>query len=422
MDINLGSGMDGTQAAQIILSEKDIPLVFLSSHTEPEIVEKTLRISSYGYVVKNSGPTVLLASIRTALNLHRTREEHRKTANLLQLMFDTMTEGLSLNELVYDEDGKVADYRVLLVNKAFYKQADFERPAEPVGRLATDLYKMDRAAIEDFEQKSRDRTSTLSLEYKSAVSNRDFMIAISPVIENRFVSSFIDVTEYKKIEEKLRQAVTDKETLLKEVYHRIKNSLSSITALVDLQLSSIKDEGVRTQVAELGSRIRSIALVHQLLSQSSSFSTISAFEYLSNLLSHLMVSFSVDDEIAVDLDARGVSLPVTKALPCGLIVNEVVTNSVKYAFPAHWPGKSGEKRIRITCAEENGHCVLKISDNGVGMPANFDAKKSESLGLQLITLLCEAQLGGTFEMTSSGGVQYTITFPLGSDSSAQNPV
>ncbi|MFL5764858.1 MAG: PAS domain S-box protein [Bacteroidia bacterium] len=215
-----------------------------------------------------------------------------------------------------------------------------------------------------------------------------------------------DITEKKKAEEKVRQQLQEKEVLLKEVHHRVKNNLQVISSILNLQSSYVKDEGTLNILKESQNRIKSMAFIHESLYQTKDFSSINFTEYVINLSQNLIQSYSnFDHEIKLNLDIQNVFLNLDLAIPCGLIINEIVSNALKYAFTENSMG--GE--ISISMKIEGDDLVLRIGDNGKGLPKHIDYRNTESLGLQLVVTLTD-QLSGNIELDLEKGTNYTIIF------------
>ncbi len=228
----------------------------------------------------------------------------------------------------------------------------------------------------------------------------------------RFTGTIQDVTESKVMEINLQASLAEKEVLLREVHHRVKNNLAAILGLLDMERQSTTDEAAEDLLTELSNRIKSMSTVHEKLYRSESLSKIDFQDYLKSFVSHLRTSFRIKGDITSSIDAAGVVLSLDLAVPCGLIVNELVTNSLKYAFP---DGKPGDKRdnkckISVSMKEENGKYSLSIWDNGVGLPVEFDWRETRSLGLRLVRMLGEHQLGGTVDLDNTLGAHFKIQF------------
>ena len=211
-----------------------------------------------------------------------------------------------------------------------------------------------------------------------------------------------DITERKQIEEALQNSLAEKEVLLREIHHRVKNNMAAMVGLLNLQRRAMEDSPVQEILADLSSRVRAMSLVHEKLYRSTSLSKIDFQDYLLSLVSHLRTTFGSPD-IRCEIAALGVEMPLDLAVPCGIIINELVTNALKYAFPKDKTRKADTAgQIVISMSHEKDAFNLSVADNGVGLPPGFDLRKVESLGLVLVRMLGEHQLGGRFTIDRSG--------------------
>jgi len=214
-----------------------------------------------------------------------------------------------------------------------------------------------------------------------------------------------DITQRKRAEEQLRASLREKEVLLKEIHHRVKNNLQVVSSLLSLQAEQTKDRQTFEAFRESQNRIRSMSLVHEKLYRSPDLTRIDFAEYVPSLATALFRSYRVDAAtITLNLDVAQVFLDIDTVIPCGLIINELVSNSLKHAFPA---GRAGEIRITLRPAGDN-LLTLVVGDNGVGLPQDLDLRHAGSLGLQLVNTLV-SQLGGTITLHRHGGTEFEIT-------------
>ncbi|WP_424357352.1 sensor histidine kinase [Methanocella sp. MCL-LM] len=214
-----------------------------------------------------------------------------------------------------------------------------------------------------------------------------------------------DVTERRDAEEKIKASLREKEVMLKEIHHRVKNNLQVVSSLLNIQSRYITDPGDAELFKESQNRVQTMALVHEKLYQSSDLARIDFSSYLDSLMKNLFYSYAIGrDNITMKADIQPISMGVDTAVPCGLIVNELISNSLKHAFPGN---RAGE--IRVCIREVDGRAVIKVADNGVGLPENFDFHTSESLGLQLVNMLVE-QLDGSISLERENGTKFTIAF------------
>jgi PAS domain S-box-containing protein len=228
-----------------------------------------------------------------------------------------------------------------------------------------------------------------------------------------------DISERKRAEsqdatlEELRAALAEKEVLMREIYHRVKNNIQVLIYLMDMQADYIPDEATRQMVRELQERARAMALAHEQLYQSPNLAEVDFGAYLHDLVDNLSHAFGADRPIVWGIDAEDIPLGVDTAIPCGLIVTELLTNALKYAFPGGQPcaeRRETECKINIAFRADGDYFTLLVADNGVGLPAGLDWGTTRTLGLQLINILARHQLGGQVEVDSRAGTSFKITF------------
>ena len=216
-----------------------------------------------------------------------------------------------------------------------------------------------------------------------------------------------DITERKLAEEALRSSLKEKEVLLREIHHRVKNNMQVITSLLRLQSAKIMEKQYADMLKDSQARIKSMAFVHEKLYQSKDFAEVDFNEYVKTLVKSLFRFYGANPEkIALWIEVDDVSLELDSAIPCGLIINELISNALKHAFPEN---REGEVRVTLGSATED-EFKLTVSDNGAGMPEHIDFRNTESLGLHLVTILAEEQLHGKVELNRIEGTKYCIKF------------
>lgn len=215
-----------------------------------------------------------------------------------------------------------------------------------------------------------------------------------------------DITGKKKSEKEIVTSLKEKEVLLKEVHHRVKNNLQIISSILNLQSSYVADEKILTILEESRHRIRSMAIIHENLYQTTNFSSINFKNYSRELIRNLISSYQFKSnlEVSIEEHVEHVELSLDQAIPCGLIINELITNSMKYAFL-----KTTKGIIYLDLKEKDNFIYLIVGDNGVGLPKDYDINSSETLGLQLVVTLVE-QLDGEIKIENIGGIKYFINF------------
>ncbi len=227
--------------------------------------------------------------------------------------------------------------------------------------------------------------------------------------KNRVIQAVIrDITERKRNEEQIKASLAEKEVLLKEIHHRVKNNLQVISSLLRLQSRYIQDENVMEMLKESQNRVRSMALVHEHLYQSKDLSRIDFSEYIRHLASHIFQAYEVQARgLKLNVKVVPVCLNIDTVVPCGLIINELVSNSLKYAFPEK---SVGDISIDFNYKQNNrNEFILQVGDNGIGFPEDLDYKNSGSLGLRLVCSLVR-QLQGKIEKVNQLGTVFKITF------------
>jgi two-component sensor histidine kinase len=223
----------------------------------------------------------------------------------------------------------------------------------------------------------------------------------------------IDLTERKQAEkalrdseERLRASLKEKEVLLQEIHHRVKNNMQVISSLVALQAEKLQDAAMRAVLMDMTHRVRSMAMVHEKLYQSADLARVEFAGYTQSLLHYIWRAHgTAASGVRLILDLQPVSLSVNTAVPCGLILNELVSNALKHAFCNR---AAGQVAVSLS-GDTQGRVCLCVRDNGTGLPSGFDWRQSQSLGLRLVQMLA-GQLHAAVEVTSVEGVEFTITF------------
>ncbi len=232
----------------------------------------------------------------------------------------------------------------------------------------------------------------------SAMYNEGKIVGIVCVAE--------DITEQKAVNERIKKDLEEKEVLLREIHHRVKNNMQIISSLLRLSSQNIKEQKYLDIFADSNNRILSMALVHEKLYQSENLGQINIKEYINDLASSVIDSYTGRTNVTMELDIEDIPLNIDYAVPCGLILNELITNSLKYAFPDRRSGT-----IRISFKSKNNNIIkFSVSDNGIGIPKEMDIYKTNSLGVHLVTALAKNQLHGDIILNRENGTEYIIEF------------
>jgi PAS domain S-box-containing protein len=252
------------------------------------------------------------------------------------------------------------------------------------------------------------RRETMELQ----MGERWFEVIADPILDaaGRYsgaVHIISDITVRKRAGEKIKASLLEKETMLKEIHHRVKNNLQVISSLLGLQSSYIKDDESREFFQQSQDRVKIMAQIHTMLYQSEDLARVDFGGFISDMVSRLRQSYAIaGSPIEVFADIADVSLTIGTSIPCGLILNELVSNALKHAFPE---GKGGKIDVRMR--SDGDQVVFSVQDNGIGLSESVDICNPRSLGLELVNLLV-GQMDGRMDMQVNGGTTWAITFPI----------
>ena len=278
----------------------------------------------------------------------------------------------------------------------YENRADFEQ-ALRYYKLYSDL----RESV--FDEESDRAIADLMVKYETEKKEKE-----SEIYRLKNVELESLIVERKQAEERLEKLLAEKEILLDEINHRVKNNLQVIISLLSLQSAQVDNEDVRRILGESIDRIRTMSLIHDKLYKADDLTRIDLGVYIRDLTEELFSSYSnLLSDVNLAIDVEEVPLPVSKAIPFGLIINELLNNSFKYAFP---DGMRGEILVELKL-DGTDKMTLTFSDNGIGFPTDFNIEKTETLGLQIVDALIR-QLDGSLEIAKTGGAKYTIKSPI----------
>lgn len=274
-------------------------------------------------------------------------------------------------------------------------------------RVATGLYK---PLLERYRSTLKGKAQQFEVElidqWGNSIWVENFLNPIETDGEVKEISCLAyGITDRKAAQMELLRSLHEKEVLLKEVHHRVKNNLQVISSILSLQTAHVGDDKrILDLLRDSRDRIRSMSFIHESLYQTKDFSSIDLANYIEGLSRNLMMSYSLTGKIALETDLKRVHLVLDQAIPCGLILNELISNALKHAFP---DGREGV--VRISLQTERNQVSIEVSDNGVGVAEGFDVELHGNLGLELVHTLVD-QLDGHIEMNSGPGVSYLLTF------------
>lgn len=331
----------------------------------------------------------------------RLESDLRKSATEWRTTFDGVSDGVCLLD---------KDMTILCCNDAVAGLLNIS-PVEMKGRHCFEfVHGMDKPIEECPVGRMRVSLKRESVELQ--LRDRWFEVTVDPVLDDSgeltgIVHIVRDATERKRMEAKLKNLITEKEAMLRELEHRVKNNLSLVASLLNLESSKLRDEASRKVFEELENRIRSIAYIYDHLYQSGDLAKVDLSLYIQDLANALFQAYASDKNlISLKVNVCKVSLDLKRAVTLGLIINEAITNALKYAFPA---GKKGE--IRVQSVETGGRFSVKVSDNGAGLPGSVTEKEGGGFGLNLVRMLGE-ELGAQFSLGSGKGTSLVVDFKL----------
>jgi PAS domain S-box-containing protein len=332
----------------------------------------------------------------------------RATSLLLSSLIDNLHTGI-----VVEDQSR----RIIHVNRAFCKMFDIAAPIESLLGVDSKLVFLAQQVwakrIDEIIREGKECREEEMVAENGRVFYRDYFPLSVDEDCQYHLWRYEEITERKRSEERIRTSLKEKEVLLKEIHHRVKNNLQVISSLLNLQATQIRDKETAQVFRDSQSRVKAMSLVHERLYQSSDLARIDFAGYVQDVTSHLLRSYQSGPRgVRLRVDVEPVSLNIDTAIPCALIINELVSNALKYAFPN---GRDGEIRIRMNHTEADD-LNLSISDNGIGFPAGVSWERTDSLGLQLVRSLTD-QLNGSIQCQLDKGAKFDIRFrPLGADS------
>jgi PAS domain S-box-containing protein len=310
--------------------------------------------------------------------------------------------------------------KILLANPALVKMLGYSSFAELASRNLVEEGFEPSYPRQLFLEKFAEKDEVLGLEAAwkrrdgSVIHVREGTRAVRDAggVILHFDGTVEDITERKLAEGKLRNSLAEKELLLKEVHHRVKNNLMTIIGLIKMQGTKANIAMFNPLLLELEGRVRAMALVHECLHKSEDLAHVDLQNYIETMSAHIRAQFGADRDIDLSVHAVGVDVGLDIAVPCGLILNELIANAYKYAFPGDKPGSgSGKCMIKATVDHEDGTLILTVADNGVGLPAGVNWKNPTTVGHQLVRMLSQ-QLNGTLKLDRSAGTCFSLKFPM----------
>ena len=379
-----------------------LPVIIVTGTGSEEIAVEALKRGAADYVIKSpSHIRRLPETIRSVLSRRRLEEDVERITRERDLFFERSRDLLC----VLDRDGRVKQSNPAWESSLGWGRVELaDRPfldlAHPDDRAASSRAMSGSAgAASDFECRVARKGGGFRL-----ISWNSF-----PALEAglRFAVGR-DVTERRQSEASLCAALREKEALLQEVHHRVKNNFQVMISLIDLQAEDADDEASRLLLQELEGQTRAMAFAYEQLCQSEDLSSVEMREYFASLAWSYRGSEPNGRRIDISIDVERFYLDISRALPCGLIVNELLANCAKFAFP---PSYAGEPRVSVSLREDGEGYELVVEDNGVGLPEGFDWRSATTLGMRLVKIMALDQLEGSLDSGGGGaGARFEIRF------------
>lgn len=348
--------------------------------------------------------TYLQAIVRDLTEQKKAQEKLRRSEELFRKLFLKAPGALIM---VDDEN------RVKMVNQSFeelFGYSQEELLGEDIDRIIVSNEEYSSAPRMPGNEFREGKFYEDVVRYTKSGEARDILLGAIPVyLDNEPIAGFgiyIDITEQKENERKLKQSLKEKQVLLEEIHHRVKNNLAIISGLLQLQAFESEDQKTKDALSDSQLRIQSMAIVHELLYQSENFIDISFEEYINKLIQTMKSTLAFEDRhINVEFDSGGVSIDLNQAIPSAILINELVTNAYKHAFTQKSSGT-----IWIKLEETPSEIVIEVSDNGIGLPDNFSLEGRSSIGMNLIQTLTKQLKGQLSYESTEEGAQFRVRF------------
>mgnify|MGYP001791287311 CR=1 FL=1 len=412
LDIRIRGEMDGVDTAkQIQKKTSDLPLIFLTASTDRQTIQRAMDCQPYSIIYKPYDLAILQKSISGALNY---KTYHDKVNQLnSRHMLDQILDAADVGICVTNDQG-----RFVRVNKAYcaiYGYSEQELIGQPFTIvLPENIHKYAETLHREYLAGETEESNGEWQVLDKQGNQKDVYVTAGRLTtedgQQYKITTVTDVTERKQDVRKLTQALDEKDSYAREIHHRVKNNINIISGLLYLQAEKVKDRPfVYDLFHESISRIKSLSLIHEQLYRNDNYTSINLKEYVHSLVGNVESTFrDKAQQISIIQEISAIPLDVDKAIACGLVINEVLPNSYKYAFTVDKNHSSAQIRIQAYAEDEAMHII--INDNGVGLPAEFDLEKSNSLGFQLIANLTR-QLNGKLELSSREGTKMHLQFP-----------
>jgi len=416
MDIELGGGMDGAETAVKILDDRDLPVLFFVPRTRCEAVKKTGGVTSYGYIMEDAGEAVLVASVRTACRNFRKRLQEKNEEEALResearLQLAVQCAGIGL----WDQDfqrgtvirnrewAEMIGYTPEEIESGLHRFLALIHP-DDLPRIKAIIREHEAGDVPFFRVEHRMRTKEGGWKW---ILNMGRIVQRDPEGKPiRAAGVHLDITDRKLAEQEIERQLAEKEVLLREVHHRIKNNIASVHGLLSLQAQSVTTPEARAVLQDAIGRVQSMRMLYDNLLLDSGYQNLSARRYLDALIDSIVRLFPEEKGVRIEKHLDDFRLDTRRLFYVGVIVNELLTNVMKHGF-----FEKSRGLIRIRAKKERSRVVLVVQDNGKGFPEGFGTENTKGLGLTLIGMLTQ-QLGGKITFENRDGARSVLVFDV----------
>ncbi len=361
-------------------------------------------------------PTEIVFVVRDITEQKQAREALRQSTDLLRSIIETVPARIFWKD---------RDFRFLGCNTLVARDGGLDSPQDLIGKTDFDMVWRDQAVSYQADVRAVMESGLPKLDFEevqSTPAGGEIWLSTSKVPLRDETNEVIgilgiyhDVTQRKHADDALRESLTEKESLLKEIHHRVKNNLQVISSLLRLEAGRSPDAAVKLALGEMQGRVRSMSVLHETLYKTRRFGRLDLAGYLKELAHQFFRAHAAAAASArLRLDLAPVDVRIEQGIPCGLIVNELMMNSFKYAFANGAPGELGI----LLRTEADHEILLRVTDTGPGVPEDFDARKGRSLGMQLVADLAR-QIGGRLEVGQGPGARFDVRFHPGAGPETQ---
>ena len=421
MNLKLGKDLDGPDTAQQLLLVCNFPILFLYSPADLCLIKKAAPLAVYGYVDQHSLSAVLLPSVQAALRLHETRQVAQSSENRYKEIFTDISAHRQIEAALRESEATLRTWLnaiqesaflvdqqgTLLMANAVLAQRLFHTVDEMIGTNIFDYIPPETA---NFRRPYFDKALATGqpVRFEDERFGRTIDNLIYPVFDpdgniRKLAILGTDITEQKQAEKRIKALLEEKELLLREVHHRIKNNMSTVTSLLELQANSTADAAVQMALQDASGRVRSMMVLYDKLYRSDNFSDVSLRDYIPALLAEILNLFPNHAAVQIQTTIDEINLLPKNLSALGIILTELTTNAMKYAFPG------GAGTITISATQNAGQLTIVFADDGVGLPVSFTPETSSGFGMQLVSILTH-ELHAEYHFESQNGTRFRMEF------------